>query len=344
MIETGANATHALSTERERPRAGPARRVASATVAFFGVALLIATLTGLLGKAAWWLDLTNHFRPHLAAALLLAAGLQLLVRPRFLAAAWGAGAVVNLLPLTPLWLPAPAPVGGASVTIVHANTGGDGVDAAALAEWVNTLSPEWVSLQEITPRNLPKIAAKLPAYDVVADAPRLDTRGVALLHRHDPAATRPTFSAQIVSITPDADRPMASFTFDLAGRGVSVLGFHTTRPAPANNWRWQRQGMDAAAVWAAAGQLAGGESVLIGDFNATAQGVLTSGLCRTAKLHDARRGHGLTGTWPSNLPGPLRVGIDAAYASAGLTATAFIIGPDVGSDHRPIAVTFAPTR
>ena len=259
------------------------------------------------------------------------------------AAAWAAGAVVNLLLLAPLWMPADAPANGPRVTIVHANVGGDGVDAAALAAWLNGLSPEWVSLQEVTPRNLSKIAAKLPAYDVVADEPRLDTRGVALFHRHDPAATQPVFSAQIVHITPDGDRPMASFTFDLAGRPVSVLGFHTTRPAPANNWRWQRRGMDAAAAWAVAQRVAGGgDVVLVGDFNSTAQGVLVGELCRTAKLQNARRGHGLEGTWPGDLPAPLRIGIDGAYASGGLVATDFKVGPDVGSDHRPIAVTFVP--
>ena len=312
------------------------RQVVRVCLAFGGAILLSATLAGLLGRAAWWLDLTNHFRPHLAAALVLVTLLQLLARPRFLAAAWAAGAVVNLLPLVPLWLPAATPAGDARVTVVHANTGGDTVDAAALGAWVNGLSPDWVSLQEITPRNLLKIAAKLPAYELAADAPRTDTRGVALFRRKGIVG-----DARIVTITPDNNRPMVAFSFDLAGRAVSVLGFHTTRPAPANNWRWQREGTDAAALWAAAQQLAGGEAVLIGDFNATAQGVMARNLGQTAKLADARRGHGLTGTWPANVPGPLRIGIDAAYASRGLTATGFSVGPNIGSDHLPIAVTFA---
>ena len=334
----------ATSSSTGTVRSGLARRALGALSTTVGGVLVLLTFAGFAGRAAWWLDLTNHFRFHLAAALLLAAALQWLARPRFLAGAWAAGAAVNLLALSPLWWPAATPAGLPQVTIVHANTGGDRVDAAALAAWVNALSPQWVSLQEITPRNLPKIAAKLPDYDIVADEPRLDTRGVALLHRHDPAATRPAFAAQVLHPTPDGNRPMVAFTFDLGGRDVSVLGFHTTRPAPANNWRWQRQGMDAAGLWAAAQQLAGGEAVLIGDFNATAQGALVGQLCRTAKLADARRGHGLNGTWPANLPGPLRVGIDGAYHTAGLACAEFTVGPDVGSDHRPIAVTFSPAN
>ena len=67
-------------------------------------------------------------------------------------------------------------------------------------------------------------------------------------------------------------------------------------------------------------------------------------MCRRAKLQDARRGHGLCGTWPSDLPAFLRVAIDDAYHTAGLVCTDFAVGPDVKSDHRPISVTFARTR
>ena len=342
MVEPEANATSASPGGVKTQRAGLLRRAIRATVGFTGAILVLATLAGLLGRAAWWLDLTNHFRFHLMLALVLVAVAQAIARPRVLAAAWAAGALVNGLLLSPLWLPATPPGAGPRITIVHANVGGDPVDAAALAAWVNDLSPEWVSLQEITPRNLLRIAAKLPDYEVAADAPRPDTRGVALFHRVEPATTRPTFAARVVYVTPDKNRPMVSFDFDLGGRGVSVLGFHTTRPAPANNWRWQREGLDAAAAWSVAQRAAGGgEVLLVGDFNATSQGVLSRELCRKAKLLDARRGYGTAGTWPSAVPAPLRIGIDAAYASAGLAVTEFAVGPDVGSDHRPIAVTVA---
>ena len=138
---------------------------------------------------------------------------------------------------------------------------------------------------------------------------------------------------------------MVTFSFDLAGKPVSVLGFHTTRPAPANNWRWQRQGTDAAAVWAAAQQFAGGgDAVVIGDFNATAAGAHVAEMCRRANLFDARRGHGPCGTWPSDLPAFLRVNIDGAYHSVGLVCETFQVGPDINSDHRPIAVTFSRAK
>ena len=322
------------------PRVGRPRRVASALTAAAGVSLVLLTLAGFAGRAAWWLDLTNHFRLHFALGLLVVALLQLLLRPRWLAGAWLAGAAVAGATLWPLWFASLPPAAtGDRVTVVHANTGGDSVDAAALAAWVKAEAADWVSLQEVTAKNMPRIAAKLPEYDVVAYAPRADTRGVALLHRHVDGG--PAVTAKVVTPTPDSQRPMVSFTFDLAGRPVSVLGFHTTRPAPANNWHWQRQGIDAAVVWAAAGQFAGGEAVLIGDFNSTAAGVHVTELCRRANLTDARRSHGLCGTWPSDLPSFLRVGIDDAYHTGGLVCTKFTVGPYIGSDHRPIAVTLA---
>ena len=320
-------------------RTGWPRRAASLLTALAGGALVLLTLAGFGGRAAWWLDLTNHFRAQFALGLLAAAIAQALLRPRWLAGAWLAGAAVAGATLFSLFFELPQPSTG-RVSIVHANTGGDAVDAAALADWVNGRSPEWVSLQEVTDRNLKKIAAKLPRYDVVADDPRSDTRGVALLHRHDAGPV----TASMIRPTPDSNRPMVTFSFDLAGKPVSVLGFHTTRPAPANNWRWQRQGTDAAAVWAAAAQFAGGEAVVIGDFNSTAAGVHVAEMCRRANLQDARQAHGPCGTWPSDLPAFLRVNIDGAYHSAGLVCDEFRVGPEIGSDHRPIAVTVSRAK
>ena len=326
------------SGKRPTRQTGLLRRVLAWAIAVVGGVLVVTTLAGFAGRAAWWLDMTNHFRPQLALALLAVAGLQGVAGLRPLAAAWAVGAAFNVALILPLFVHASAPAVSDRVVVAHLNTGGDAADAGALAAWVSEASPGWLSLQEVTPRNLPRFEAALAGYELATAEPRLDTRGVALFRRLDVVDG----SARIVRPTPDRDRPMASFAVDLNGRPVAVLGYHAPRPLPGGPWRAQAKAVDGAVLWAAAQQLTGGEAVLIGDFNATAEGVIVSNLTRDAALIDARRGHGLNGTWPAHLPAFLRVPIDSAYHSAGLTVTHFEVGPDLGSDHRPIAVTFAP--
>jgi endonuclease/exonuclease/phosphatase (EEP) superfamily protein YafD len=302
--------------------------------------LLLATLLSYLAPVAWWLDLLTHFRPHYAMGLLIATLLQLLVRPRALAGAWAAAALLNVLMIGPMYVSRLPPAAGPELTVVHANVAGDDVDVKALAAWILAAEPDLISLQEITPTNLPRIERVLLqaglAYHTAAAQPRDDTRGVALLSRRD------DITATVIYPTPDGDRPMVQALLDLGGVQVAVLGFHTTRPAPARPYRFQAQGMSAANLWCRVQRLGGAEQLLIGDFNSTSQGVLVSDLCRRAGLRDARRGHGMAGTWPASLPAPLRIPIDGAYHTEGLVTTSLETGPFVGSDHLPLLVTLRP--
>lgn len=320
-----------------RPRLVWLRRLARIAVIVPGALLLALTLLSLGGPAAWWLDLLTHFRPQFAMGLLLVVALQFVARPRLLVAAWATGALLNALFVAPLYFAQVPAATGESLTISHCNTGGDGVDIAVLADWLRRTSPDLLSLQEVTPRNLPRIETGLReaglSYELIAAEARNDTRGVALFSR------RAGIDAEIIRPVTDHDRPMIQANLDLSGMPVAILGFHATRPAPARPYRNQAQGMHAAVFWSSAFARVGSERLLIGDFNSTSQGALVSDLCRRADLADARRGHGLAGTWPASLPAPLRVPIDSAYHSAGLVTTDLHVGPDVGSDHLPIVLT-----
>ena len=142
-----------------------------------------------------------------------------------------------------------------------------------------------------------------------------------------------------ITPAPDRDRPMAQAVASLGGVPVAILGYHATRPAPAANYHWQAEGIEALAFWSRSYEMAGAQRVAIGDFNATSQGAHARRLGEAGGLRDARLGRGLHGTWPSHLPAVLRVPIDGAYISDGLIVTSVATGPNVGSDHLPILVT-----
>ena len=290
--ESGAN--EAGCGDFETPAARWGRVAARAAVCSVGVALLAISIASFAGTLSWWLDLPAHFRPLLALGLLITALLQLLAWPRRLAAVWALGAVLNGIMIAPLYLSRLAPVAGERLSIVHSNTGHDGGDVTVLAAWLKQHSPDLISLQEVTPRSLPRIIDALSesnlGYDLLVAEPRNDTRGVALLSR------RSGVSARIVRPTPDQDRPMIEAELELSGTRLALLGFHATRPAPAGPYGNQRIGMDGAARWSRLHADAGAERVLLGDFNSTSQGALVKRLCRTAELRDGRRGHGWQGT------------------------------------------------
>jgi endonuclease/exonuclease/phosphatase (EEP) superfamily protein YafD len=103
-----------------------------------------------------------------------------------------------------------------------------------------------------------------------------------------------------------------------------------------------------AADWAEAGQQhvrqfvnmregSKGRFLLMGDFNATPWSAVFRRLLRAGFR---RAGAGLSPTWPSIL-GPFGIPIDHVLMHGPIEARSVEVGPDVGSDHRPLLVTLA---
>ncbi len=81
--------------------------------------------------------------------------------------------------------------------------------------------------------------------------------------------------------------------------------------------------------------------VLTGDFNTTPSAAQLHDFAKGLDLHAAPA---LTGTWRADLPAPMRVNIDNILASADLNLSKREVGPDDGSDHRPVYVEIRPVR
>ena len=77
-------------------------------------------------------------------------------------------------------------------------------------------------------------------------------------------------------------------------------------------------------------------TILAGDFN---MAPWTPRLRRFANQADLAIAPGLDGTWPAMLPLPARIPIDHVMTSAHLLVLDRTVGPDLGSDHRPVTVT-----
>lgn len=75
--------------------------------------------------------------------------------------------------------------------------------------------------------------------------------------------------------------------------------------------------------------------ILVGDFNTTAR---SHHLATLQKRLNLKAAEGIKGTWPTTLHGLFRLPIDHVLASEDLSILSRNIGPDIGSDHRPVSV------
>ena len=169
--------------------------------------------------------------------------------------------------------------------------------------------------------------------------PRAGRGGVAMLVPTDGTINS---KANVLRIDAgDGDRPVIEARVEHDGGVIHFLSLHTKRPGSKRYLEIQRDELHAAAVWAARRREAepDAEIVVVGDFNAVPWSSHIHHLRRAADL-ELVDGATLHSTWRTPMPAPLRIPIDYALHSGGLAVIGYALGPDVGSDHLPIRVTF----
>ena len=135
---------------------------------------------------------------------------------------------------------------------------------------------------------------------------------------------------------PDLSLPAAAaadlieLVVPLGDTELRVLGAHLTRPVGVGTV-WKQLGQVRAVAGAVRADPR--PTILLGDLNAVPWARVVHELGERSGL---RVVGSLDGTWPAFLPWPLRIPIDHALVSPGVVVTARRLGPDLGSDHRPI--------
>ncbi len=321
----------ASDAEATAPASSVLTRGSRWTVAFLAALATLLVVSTYAQRLNWRLDLLAHLRPQLGLCLALAAVVQLVLKPRWLAAVWASAAAMAWLTVVPLYLPAGTSNNGPTLSVIHANVSGDMLETDAFFEWVRADPPDLLLLQEVTTGTLTSVAEGLPHYRLLAAKPRRDTRGTAAYVRDDLSA-----SAVVLYPTPDRARPFPQVSIVVGGANVSLLHFSATRPLPGDRYDDQAPAYDAAAVWASGCRLTGVAPIVIGDFNATSHGIRPRDLARRAGLRFAAEGHGHRGTWPAELSSIAMMGVDHALVPTDVHVDTFDVGPWIGGDHRPI--------
>ncbi len=123
-------------------------------------------------------------------------------------------------------------------------------------------------------------------------------------------------------------------TLDFNGKALSLVATHP--PPPVNPTKFRHRNQQLAAISDYIDSL--NDSVLlVGDLNVSLWSPYYHRLERRSQLRNVRRGFGILPTWsPLYSSWVLSIPIDHALVSKELVATRVEVGPDIGSDHRPL--------
>ena len=319
-----------MATESPSPR-----RVGEGLLNVFLGGIVLAAVFILAARLSWFAELFTHFRAQGAVGgLLLALAFGLLRAPKRAAVA-GALALGHVVAVAPAYVPG-TPVGDSILgglprfRLVSANVLTENDAHDAFLSLLRAEAPDVIMVVEVGHHWAAALATLADVYPVHVFAPREDNFGVAVLARD------PRTLASILTCGP-AGVPSAQVRLPVGEGFVSLLMTHPIPPigrgAAADR---DAQLLDCAKVLAASG----GPRVFAGDFNATPWSPIFGDLRAASGLLDSRDGFGLQASWMVGFP-PFAIPIDHVFHSPDLAVLDRRVGPEIGSDHRPIITDFA---
>jgi endonuclease/exonuclease/phosphatase (EEP) superfamily protein YafD len=234
-----------------------------------------------------------------------------------------------------------------SVTVLSWNTLGEVPDAATIADLALAEGADVVVLPETTAPLGEEVAIAMreggspmwvhtQAFDDIAKARSTtilitpDLGEYAVVNEQFPGPPGNTNTLPSVVADP------------VSGSGPRIVAVHAVAPI-----RWELRNWRSDLDWLA-GQCAGDDVIMAGDFTATLDHFAGRGIdggdlgrCTDAA---AQAGSAAVGTWPTRLPALLGSPIDHVLATPGWQVEAFRVIDDLddaGSDHRPIVATLS---
>ena len=288
------------------------------------------------------LSLIEQFAVHLASLAAIGMALALMLRRWVHMAVLAALAVSLAWPVLAAYRPAAA-VEGRGIKIVMANLWFAAPTHQRTIDFLMTSDADIVGLVEVSgswQQVLAPLFAKYPhRVDCFATVPECETILLSKLPIATARAERVLGGAPVV----------VGGEVDWNGRRFEVLATHLAWPfTPDHDQRWR---VDADAAPTLEGRLPASRQasqaenlasflntlppdlVVMGDFNGAPWSRLQSAFSDATGLENAA---GWELSWPTMLPGPLRLPIDHVLARGHLVVTEFSAGPELDSDHLPV--------
>lgn len=290
-----------------------------------------ATMLGFAGDWHWLLDLFAHFRWQYLVLLLPGLVAAVLRGRRGLAAILFG---VWLLNAGSLWTATgPGPPMAAldasrpSVRLLIANVNFENRDLGALLALIERESPDVIGILELSPQGAQALSVLDRDYPFRHLEPRADPFGIGLWSR------LPDSRIEAVAMPP-IELPALKLRWEDAGAAQLWL-VHPFPPLGGEGSGWRNEQL-ADLAERVRGETA---TIVAGDLNATPWSTAYRALRRDTGLLDASA-HGWP--WPTwsgpNVLAALAIPIDHVLHGSDWVARRHAVGPDIGSDHRPLRV------
>jgi endonuclease/exonuclease/phosphatase (EEP) superfamily protein YafD len=296
------------------------------------VALVLTALFSLATTVDHWhrlLELFSHFRlQYLGAAVLLTLAF-LWLRWAGYVALGVATIALNAWYVLPWYLPIERSAANDSdIRLLNANVLVTNGHFEKLRKLISDIDPDIILMQEVTPAWLQSLDGLKTQYPYrVADA-RDDPFGIARLSK---------FPLEAPAVRQSGPRgyPEIIATVVLGKKRLHIIGAHPANPVGNGGYGARNVQLDGIARLAARSP---SPLVVAGDLNVSVWSHQYRRLVEESGLRNARRGFGAEPTWPVFFM-PAMIPIDHFLVSANIEVTSYRTGPDIGSDHLPIAVT-----
>lgn len=290
-----------------------------------------ATLAAFLGPFFWLCDLFSHFHLQYFCILVGIAITFALIRGWKLLAATALVLIPNLVQVS-YYLPSrPTPAVAAPAGVLRVlsfNVLTRNGNHAEVLHYLQESDADIILLLEVSTRWTHELAPLLAAYPHHLPLPRGDNFGLALYSRF------PILEEDTTNLPPGVPAIIASI--DSPAGPLTVIGAHPIPPMGDAHTRSRDQYLAHVATRA---RDAGTSTILMGDLNTTPWSYAFRRAIADSGLRDSGKHRGFQSTW--NRFHPLKsIPIDHVLHTPDLQVIDRHIGPNLGSDHHPVHVTF----
>lgn len=300
--------------------------MASARLAVLAIAIL--TFLSFGGPFSDTLELLSHWRIQILGLAVLVAVLATWRSNRRIQAAALAVCVLNAWPMGQhLARSAPVAEGPAQpsdITVLAANLHGGKVDPLSFGTLLDETDPDIVVLTEVTKPVETRLRTRLRDHHFAwaGDPNRLFSILIGVRGQQPAPEVRDTL--------PDQNFPWASLKA-CPHACATIIAVHA--PHPDGLSPFNAQSRQFAEIMAESPDIQ--PDVLLGDLNTTPWSPHYARLLDNTGLKDAAPGIGWVNTWLSALPG-LGLRLDHILVGPRVAVRSYKVGPNIGSDHRPV--------
>lgn len=291
---------------------------------------LLPSWIGLAGGLHWVFDLCSHFRWQYLAVCVVAVIWAAWKRHRLVLLVSGATLLLNGWMIGQMaWNPEVSREGVAGdfkLRVLSMNVLTSNHDSRSVKREIEASEAEVVFLMEVNHRWTAALSELRALYPHHVALPREDNFGVALF-------SKIPWTRQEILWLGQAHVPSIEIELSHQGRPLTIIGTHPLPPVGGTYSRARNEQLESLAEHV---MEAGTPVLVVGDLNATPWSAGMRLLMSTGHLRFRSLYPPWAPTW--RVGSVFAIPIDHALCTPPLVITDRTIGPDVGSDHRPLLV------